>query len=58
VQLKAIFAPYINKVSKQTIEEKPAQSTAEQLKEFAALLEQGLITQEDYDAAKKQVLGL
>jgi len=33
-------------------------NAAEQLKELAALLEQGLINQEDFDAAKKQVLGL
>ena len=58
VQLKAIFAPYMSKISTQAIEEKPAQSSAEQLKEFASLLEQELISQEDYDAAKKQILGL
>jgi len=57
-QLKAIFTPYMSKIAAQALEEKPAQSSAEQLKEFASLLEQGLITQEDYDAAKKQILGL
>jgi hypothetical protein len=48
----------MSKIAAQALEEKPAQSSAEQLKEFASLLEQGLITQEDYDAAKKQILGL
>jgi len=57
-QLKAIFAPYMSKIAAQALEEKPAQSASDQLKEFAALLEQGLINQEDYDAAKKQILGL
>jgi len=58
VQLKAIFAPYVGKISTEALDDKPVQSSIEQLKEFASLLEQGLITQEDYDAAKKQILGL
>ena len=58
LQLKAIFAPYISKVSPQALDQKPVQASTEQLKEFATLLEQGLITQEDYDAAKKQILGI
>jgi hypothetical protein len=40
------------------LDQKPAQASTEQLKEFATLLEQGLTTQEDYDAAKKQILGI
>jgi len=57
-QLKAIFAPYISKIASEALEEKSAQSPTEQLKELAALLEQGLINQQDYDAAKKQILGI
>jgi hypothetical protein len=57
-QLRAIFAPYVGKISSQALEEKPTQSTADQLKEFASLLEQGLITEDDYQAAKNQLLGL
>jgi len=57
-QLKAIFAPYMSKISTKALDEKPIQSPAERLKEFASLLEQGLITQDDYDAAKKQILSL
>jgi hypothetical protein len=58
LQLKAIFAPYISKVAQQVTEDKHSQGSTEQLKEFASLLEQGLITQEDYDSAKKQILGI
>ena len=58
LQLKAIFAPYMSKVSTQASDEKPIQGSTEQLKEFASLLEQGLITQEDYDLAKRQILGI
>ena len=57
-QLKAIFAPFISKLPNPVSEVKTNQSPTEQLKELSSMLEQGLITQDDYDAAKKQVLGL
>ena len=36
----------------------PVQSNASQLKEFKELLDSGIITQEEFDAKKKQLLGL
>ena len=33
-------------------------STAEQLKKYKELLDMGIITQEEFDAKKKQLLGL
>ena len=43
-------------VQQPTQEEKP-DPTAE-LAKYKSMLDQGLITQEDYDAAKKKLLGL
>ena len=43
-------------VQQPTQEEKP-DPTAE-LAKYKSMLDQGLITQEDYDAAKKKILGL
>ena len=34
------------------------QSTASEIKEYKALLDEGIITQEEFDAKKKQLLGL
>lgn len=45
-------------VSKQENVNKETFGTAEQLKEFKELLDSGVITQEDFDAKKKQLLGL
>ena len=61
LQLKSIFAPYLSKVPNQQAENQSTsntQSASEQIKELANLLEQGLITQDDYDSAKKQILGI
>lgn len=33
-------------------------SSAQEMKEFKALLDEGIITQEEFDAKKKQILGL
>lgn len=45
-------------VSKQENVNKETFGTAEQLKEFKELLDSGVITQEEFDAKKKQLLGL
>ena len=42
----------------QTINNIVTKSPAEQLKEFKELLDMGIITQEEFDAKKKQLLGL
>lgn len=49
----------VKTVTKETSVEVPAQShNAENLRKYAELLKDGLITQEEYDAMKKKVLGL
>jgi len=35
-----------------------AQSSADEIAKFMALLDEGVITQEEFDAKKKQLLGL
>ena len=35
-----------------------AKSVADEIREFKALLDEGLITQEEYEAKKRQLLGL
>ena len=42
----------------QIITSTPAPSTADELKKFKELLDMGIITQEEFDAKKKQLLGL
>jgi hypothetical protein len=37
---------------------KPTPSSADEIKKFKELLDGGAITQEEYDAKKKQLLGL
>lgn len=36
----------------------PVDSTTEQLQQLAQLKEQGILTQEEFDAKKKQILGI
>ena len=42
----------------QTIKQEVPQSNADELKKFKELLDMGIITQEEFDAKKKQLLGL
>lgn len=42
----------------ETVAEKKPASTADELKEYKSLLDAGIITQEEFDAKKKQLLGL
>ncbi len=42
----------------QTVETSPTTSAADELKKFKELLDSGVITQEEFDAKKKQLLGL
>ena len=46
------------KVVKTTIKQEIPQSNADELKKFKDLLDSGIITQEEFDAKKKQLLGL
>ena len=48
---------YANNKSGTTIVQQPA-SPAEELKKMKELLDMGIITQEEFDAKKKQLLGL
>ena len=49
----------VKTVTKETSVEVPAQNhNADNLRKYAELLKDGLITQEEYDAMKKKVLGL
>lgn len=46
-------------IANRSEEPKPNQATAaDQLREFKAMLDEGLITEEEYNAKKKQLLGL
>ena len=47
-----------NKKTDSTIVQEIAQSSADELKKFKELLDSGVITQEEFDAKKKQLLGL
>ena len=38
--------------------EAPAQDAVSQLKQYKQLLDEGVITQADFDAKKKQIMGL
>ena len=42
----------------ETLKKEGSQSTADELKKFKELLDSGIITQEEFDAKKKQLLGL
>ena len=54
--------PLLERQQKQnniTVEEKTSSSSqADELKKFKDLLDNGIITQEEFDAKKKQLLGL
>lgn len=43
---------------KTTIKQEPQQSNADEIKKYKDLLDSGAITQEEFDAKKKQLLGL
>ena len=45
-------------VMQETLKKEGSQSTADELKKFKELLDSGIITQEEFDAKKKQLLGL
>ena len=45
-------------VTTTTIKQEPSQSDADELKKYKELLDMGVITQEEFDAKKKQLLGL
>ncbi len=46
------------KIEQKTVEQKTKTSDADEIKKFKALLDDGVITQEEFDAKKKQLLGL
>ena len=57
--LVEISADELNAIkAKQNSGENSTQSAADELKKFKELLDQGVITQEEFDAKKKQLLGL
>ncbi len=45
-------------VAEQAKQSEPVSSSAEEIKKFKELLDSGIITQEEFDAKKKQLLGL
>lgn len=47
----------INKDSSQSASSAPAISPADEIKKFKELLDAGILTQEEFDAKKKQLLG-
>lgn len=47
-----------NKISKNTVNQVMPNSNADELKKYKELLDNGVITQEEFDAKKKQLLGL
>jgi len=51
-------SPKTNSVTKDAAKEPQNNSTADELKKFKDLLDSGAITQEEFDAKKKQLLGL
>ena len=51
--LSAANMPVISEAPKQS-----GMSTADEIREYKALLDEGIITQEEFDAKKKQLLGL
>lgn len=57
---KIISNLLMERQSKQTttFKQETAQSNAEELKEYKELLDSGIISQEEFDAKKKQLLGL
>ena len=61
---KAISGLLVNRQTKDaavahtTIKQEIPQSNADELKKFKELLDSGIITQEEFDAKKKQLLGL
>ena len=46
------------KAEEENQQQKEEKSSAAQIKEFKELLDDGIITQEEFDAKKKQLLGL
>ena len=55
---KAISDLIANRRTASTINLSTTQSNADELKKYKDLLDQGIITQEEFDAKKKQLLGL
>jgi len=57
-----ITSGYMSEITKEEVEEieenPPKESSAQQIREFRQLLEEGSITQEEYDAKKTQLLGV
>ena len=54
--IRAAFENYKNRADEK--EETPAVSAADELKKFKSLLDDGVISQEQFDAKKKQLLGI
>ncbi len=56
---KLVIKLLIDRISVKTeIKQEIAQSSADELKKYKDLLDQGIITKEECDAKKKQLLGL
>ena len=47
-----------SKLNESVIKQEIPQSNADELKKYKELLDSGVITQEEFDAKKKQLLGL
>ncbi len=59
IEIKKVFDEYKSNESKTAIASKDANiSSADEIKKYKELLDIGAITQEEYDAKKKQILGL
>ena len=48
----------INACPQESVEERPETSAADEIRKFKALLDDGIITQEEFDVKKKQLLGI
>ena len=55
---EAYVAPTTNSEVSVSVSAKDEKNTAEALKEYKSLLDMGVITQEEFEAKKKQLLGL
>lgn len=57
-EIRTIFAPIMRLLSTEETAESPSSSPVQQIKEMAQLLEGGLLTQEEFESAKKKILGI
>jgi hypothetical protein len=57
-EIRTIFAPIMHLLSPEEKNEDSPVSSAQQIKEMGQLVADGLLTQEEFEAAKKKILGI